>query len=83
MAEIKPFAEGASSLEIGGLTVENGESKLALYGSLDVTRDRAGLALALRLKAILDAAVATLQADTALPETAPVKQAGRRPNPFA
>jgi hypothetical protein len=83
MTEITPYAEDAGSVEIGGLTVESGSSLLSLYGSLDIGRDRAGLALALRLKAVLDAAVATLQAQADLPEAARHRPPGRRPNPFA
>ena len=41
---LKPFADDSAASAIGGLTVENGRDRVALYGSLDLTRDRAGLA---------------------------------------
>lgn len=81
--EFDPFADNAASLTFGGLTIENGADRVAVYGTLDLTRDRAGLELAKRLKAILDAAVARLEADSALPDEAPKpKPAGKRKNPF-
>ena len=58
MATIKPFANDSDSIGIGGLTVENGTDQIAVYGNLDITRDKAGLAAARKLKALVDAAVA-------------------------
>ena len=49
MAIIKPFGDDSSSVGIGGLTVENGLDRVVLYGSLEITRDRAGLGLAREL----------------------------------
>ena len=53
------------------LTVENGTDRVAIYGSLDLTRDKQGLAHALALKAVLDQAVQLLQAERNLPDAAP------------
>ena len=50
MATIKPFANDSDSIGIGGLTVENGTDQIAVYGNLDITRDKAGLAAARKLK---------------------------------
>ena len=81
--EFTPFADGAASLVLGGLTVENGVERVALYGSLDLARDAAGLALARRLKAVVDAAVLALEGDPDLPERAPAPREPKRvKNPF-
>lgn len=66
-----PFADDAASVSIGGLTVENGRDRVALYGSLDITRDAAGLAAARRLHALLAAALGVLEADGGPPDQAP------------
>jgi hypothetical protein len=82
MSEFKPFADDTASVSIGGLTVENGTERLALYGSLDVARDDSGLAALRRLRRIVDEAVAVLEAgprDGAGPD-APTVEVG---NPFA
>lgn len=44
MTKLTPFADDAASIPIGELTVENGTDRIALYGSLDLTRDKQGLA---------------------------------------
>jgi hypothetical protein len=84
MKRLKPFADDRASQAIGGLTVENGTTKVSLYGSLDLTRDRAGLERARALKTLVDAAVAALEADQALPDAAPPPRPTRKvKNPFA
>ncbi len=37
---LTPFADDAASVSIGKLTIENGTDRVALYGSLDITRDQ-------------------------------------------
>ena len=71
MTTLKPFADDAASLMIGKLTIENSTDQLSLYGSLDITRDQHGLAQARQLKALLDAAVATLEGQADLPQALP------------
>ena len=84
MKTLKPFADDRASRTLGGLTIENGRDRLALYGSLDITRDKAGLEQARALKAILDAAVAALEAGDTLPEkAAPPRPTKTVKNPFA
>ena len=68
---LSPFADDSAASAIGGLNVENGRDRLALYGSLDLTRDKAGLALARRLRALLDDVVGVLEADAHLPDALP------------
>src|SRR3954467_15801826 len=83
MTKLTPFADDAVSVSIGGLTVENGTDRVAIYGSLDLTRDKQGLAHALALKALLDAAVQQLQAEKDPPGAAPPPGAPKTvPNPF-
>jgi hypothetical protein len=83
MTKLTPFADDAASVSIGSLTVENGTDRVAIYGSLDLTRDKQGLAHGLALKAVLDAAVQLLQAEKNLPDAVPSPSAPKKvPNPF-
>lgn len=79
-----PFADASAVRSIGALSFENGPAAIALHGSLDITRDAAGLARARALKATVDAVVAALEA-AALPETvaAPTTTPATVGNPFA
>lgn len=81
---LTPFADNAASLSLGNLTIENGFDRLALYGSLDITRDQKGLDLAHTLRTLLDQAVAVLEHERGLPAVAegPVL-AETVKNPFA
>ena len=84
MTTFTPFADDAASMSIGSLKVENGTDRIAIYGSLDITRDKPGLAHALVLKALLDEAVKHLQAEKDLPDTAPPPSAPKKvSNPFS
>lgn len=82
--DFRPFADDATVRVFGDLSFENGTARIALHGSLDLTRDRAGLARALQLKATVDAIVAALQGQD-LPDA--VAEETRAPrtvkNPFA
>ncbi len=83
MTTLKPFADDAASVSIGELTVENGTDRIALYGSVDLTRDKQGLAHARALAALLDEAIRLLEADTSLPDAVPPPVApGTVKNPF-
>lgn len=54
-----------------------------IYGTLDLTRDKQGLAHARALKALLDQAMQVLEADQALPDAIPASVAPKTvPNPF-
>lgn len=78
---IKPYQNEEESLAIGELTVENRLDRIELYGSLALTKDKAGLALALQLKDVLDRTVAALQKE-ALPDKVAGKPSERVKNPF-
>ena len=71
MTKLKPYADDAASSAVGKLIVENGRDCLLLYGSLELTRDAAGLAHARTLRALLDAVVQVLEGDPALPDRIP------------
>ncbi len=63
----EPFSDG-TSVAIGGLTLDSDPDRVAVYGNVDLTRDKPGLAAARQLKTIIDAVVATLAADAGLPD---------------
>lgn len=84
--KLTPFANEADTLEFGDLKIENRLDRVSLYGSLDLTRDRAGLNQAKKLKALLDATVKQLEVDAAagiLPDVVTVVPAESVKNPFA
>jgi len=83
MKTMAPFANEAESMQIGGLTLENRTDRIAVYGNLDLTRDKDGLRNARTLKAVLDRIVTTLEGDKALPDkVAPPKKPRQVKNPF-
>jgi hypothetical protein len=83
MTKLTPFADDAGSAGIDTLTIENGKQQIALYGSLNITRDKAGLQHALALKALIDQAVQVLTSDPTLPQRLPpVEKAKTVRNPF-
>ena len=71
MTRLDPFADDDASISIDGLTIENGTDRVALYGSLDITRDKQGLAQAHALQALLDQAVRYLETVKNLPDALP------------
>ncbi|MDP4026508.1 hypothetical protein Q8W71_28225 [Methylobacterium sp. NEAU 140] len=80
-----PFADDAAVRSVGALSFENGTERIAVHGSLDITRDRSGLAQARLLKRTLDAVVTALEAAD-LPEAvadAPDAPPRTVRNPFA
>jgi len=78
------FSDDSASLSISEFTIENGTDKVALYGSLDVMRDKNGLKQTKTLKAAIDAIVKALEQDKALPdESGPAEAPQQVKNPFA
>jgi len=47
------FKDNSASLDIGGLTLENNEERVSIYGSLNIGRDQQGLQQARQLQGIL------------------------------
>lgn len=81
MSMIKPYANEADALSIGDLTVENRLDRIELYGSLQITRDKEGLALARELKSLLDSALEVLESED-LPDRIPLDPTDEVDNPF-
>ena len=80
---LQPFADDATSLGCGGLTIENGRDRIAVYGTLDLTRDRAGLALVKEMLALLGAVETALEGQPDLPDAVPPPlRPGTTKNPF-
>lgn len=82
-SSFKPFANETEALAVGSLSVENRLDRVTVQGDVELTRDKAGLALARQLKAVLDATVAALEADQALPDVVEVATPRSVKNPFA
>jgi hypothetical protein len=57
----QPYSNEPDSLSIGGMTVENQADHVSMLGSVQITRDKAGLSLALELKKVIDATVTELE----------------------
>ncbi|WP_019140479.1 hypothetical protein [Noviherbaspirillum massiliense] len=81
MSVIKPFENEEDSAAIGDLTVENRVDRISLYGSLQITRDKAGLQLAQELKALIDDVLQVMQSEK-LPDQVPLAPTDRVNNPF-
>lgn len=79
--EFRPFAEGADSVGIGDLTVEDAGDSVAIYGSLTIEATRDGLAMAERLAAIATATVEKLRSMD-LPDSLPAPKITTKRNPF-
>jgi hypothetical protein len=78
-----PFADDSQSASIDTLTIENGRDRIAIYGNLDITRDKAGLTIAKKLADYLAKIVSILQADPKLPDKLQPPEAPRLvSNPF-
>jgi hypothetical protein len=78
---ISPFRNESECLQIGGLTIENRLERVSIFGSLDITRDKEGLAAAKTLKAILDLTLAELE-NAELPDKVTLAESDTVKNPF-
>lgn len=76
----RPYENEGDALQVSDLNVENRLDRIAVFGSVDLTRDKAGLRLAAALKAVLDAVVLKLQDEernNSLPETIPAPRTAK------
>ena len=80
--KLQPFENETQSMNLGDLTIENRLDQLEIYGSLTITRDQAGLALALQLKQLIDDAVDHLEQAQDLPAQLSIKPSDQIDNPF-
>ena len=83
----KPFADDTTAVNIRGddFTITNDPARIVIAGSLDITRDKAGLTAALSLPHQVAAIVEALQSDAALPDHVkeePAAPTGSVKNPF-
>ena len=79
------FKNEAETQIIHDLNIENRLDRVSLFGSIDITHDAAGLALAQELKALLDGIVTVLsdeQTKGELPAQITVAAAEAVDNPF-
>jgi hypothetical protein len=65
---ISPFTNESESFGIGDLTIENRTDRISIYGSIDLTRDKAGLEQARMLRTVLDKVVQVLETEKNLPD---------------
>lgn len=82
MSTFIPYANEEDSQSLGDLTIENRLDRVSLYGSIDLTRDQAGLEYSRQLRDLLTAVVASLEAASALPAHVATKPAEKISNPF-
>ncbi|WP_175948848.1 hypothetical protein [Burkholderia pyrrocinia] len=85
--EFKAFADDSTVVNIHGdaFTVTNDPDRVVLSGTLELTRDKAGLAAALALQQTIASIMDMLQHDPALPEhihEEPAAPTGKIKNPF-
>jgi hypothetical protein len=83
MTTITPFKNEEESVTIDDLTIENRLDRIELYGSVQITKDKAGLRLAQELRQLLDATVKALEAEKDLPEQVPLTPPDSVKNPFS
>jgi hypothetical protein len=83
MTTITPFKNEEESVTIGDLTIESRLDRIELYGSVQITKDKAGLRLAQELRQLLDATVKALEAEKDLPEQVALTPPDSVKNPFS
>jgi len=76
-----PYQNESDVLRIGNLAIENRLDRITISGDTDLTADRAGLAQARTLHALLGEIVASLEGQ-ALPASLPSPAGGSVDNPF-
>jgi hypothetical protein len=78
---INPFQNESETLQISELTIENRLDRVSFYGSLDITKDKEGLANAQQLMDILGMVVMKLDGEN-LPDQVTVEPTDSVKNPF-
>ncbi len=81
---ITPYANESQVLTVDTLSFENGIDAIAIHGSVDVTRDKAGLEKARIILAQMESIVSSLESAENLPDVIPHDdEGGIVDNPFA
>jgi hypothetical protein len=84
MTRLHPYQNETEAISFGTLTIENRVDRVTIYGNLDVTRDKAGLANVRQLREIMDLIVRALEETTDLPDKIGSSKPTRTiKNPFA
>ncbi|MDD4969896.1 MAG: hypothetical protein PHT07_10760 [Paludibacter sp.] len=60
--------EDADPIRIGHTNVKNQHNKITIIGNIEITKDKAGLEYALKIKRIVDASIDEMRRDKNLPE---------------
>ena len=82
----KPSAFDNTAFNVGGLSIDSAADRVALSGSIDITRDQIGLAAARELSTYLASVVVLLEqemADGILFSEIEIKKPVVKTNPFA
>ena len=77
----KAFADDSASIDIGDLTLENNDERVAIFGSLNIGCDQQGLKQAKQLQTIINVMVDYLQQQD-LPEQIETFRPKSVKNPF-
>jgi hypothetical protein len=78
----KPFQNESDVIQIGELNIENRVDRISIFGNIDITLDKEGLAIAKELKSIIDSTIAALQ-KVDLPDKIAIDPIEMVHNPFA
>jgi hypothetical protein len=80
--EFAPYQNESDCIQIDELTIENRVDRVSIYGSINLTKDKAGLAAARELKNILSMILAELE-KTDLPDQITLAEPETVDNPFS
>ncbi|MCX7258389.1 MAG: hypothetical protein NTZ64_17205 [Polaromonas sp.] len=80
--DFKPYANESDVIRIDHLEIENRVDRVTLMGDVVLTKDKAGLALAKELQALLGEIIQCLESDEKLPDVVELKPATESDNPF-
>jgi hypothetical protein len=78
---LQPFKNEQDAFTIGDLNIENRLDRIQLYGTLHITRDQAGLALARQLQTVIGSTIAALESEH-LPDHITIAPIDQIDNPF-
>lgn len=81
-----PFANAIDAVNVGELSIENGEQRITIFGQLEINRDQQGLAQAQWLAEFFQNLAVTLAAEKTLPAQLPAEiptASTQIDNPFA
>jgi hypothetical protein len=80
--DFKPYDNESDVIRIDHLEIENRVDRVTLMGDVVLTKDKAGLALAKELQALLGEIIQCLESDEKLPDAVQLKPTPEEDNPF-